>query len=460
MSRVLHPWCGLLLAMIPSILSAQTVTVDSVQKTPAANIYNEDRVDLTWSYAGGTPDSVVVDFHDGTVVSLPGDETSYRHVYRSAGRYDLTLTAWSGGASDVLDQQDFVIVAQRAIPGSNFMFVHHSTGRNLLKDSGVRSMLEWHETKGGTGIELWDHDYHSGNTYTGVILPDSTVYRSWSYGVEANNIQPSGYHAIFTGSAFRDSLFARHDVIVFKNDHRTGDIVLEAQLEAYKDQYLVIRDVLDQYPDKMFVMVSGPPRRPTAITNEEADRARRFYDWLQSPEYMNGHPNIMFFDLFDALAYPDDPSDPERNMQREEYRLPPASSTDSHPNQLANETIGPGFADFLIRIVDPDWIGPVTQVGALPAPAILDAQASPNPFNPMTRIRYELDRPAVVDIRVFDLSGRLIRTILAPTHRETGVHAVSWNGTDDAGRHQPSGVYLYRIGASGERRSGRMVLAR
>jgi len=445
---------------VPAVLTAQVVSVENISSTPSSMIYNEDRVDLQWTFSGGAPDSVTLDFGDGTAASLTGAATTHRHIYASAGRFDLTITAWSGGAPSMTVEEDFVTVAQRSIPGTNYMFVHHSTGRYMLRDAGVRSRLDWHADQGGSRIDFWDHDYHSGNSYTGIILPDSTVHSDWSYGNEANNIKPPGYFEIFTGSSFRDSLFSRHDVIVFKNDHSTGDITSDAQIDDYKSQYLIIRDILDQYPEKLFVMVSGPPRRPQAISNAEADRARLFYNWLQSPAYMNGHPNIMFFDLFDSLANPDDASDPERNMQREEYRLPPSSSTDSHPNLLANQTIGPYFADFLIRIVDPNWIGPITGI-APPAPRILlSHHNAPNPFNPLTRISYELENAATVSLRVFDLSGRLVRTMLAPTRQDAGRHGVAWDGTDASGRHMASGLYLYRITADDESRAGRMVLAR
>lgn len=460
MTRAFLLWGGLLLIILPTGLLAQSVSVQNISASPTSLIYNEDRVDLNWTFVGGTPDSLTLDFHDGTTASLAGGPTSHRHVYRSAGRFDLTVTAWSAGLAAVTELTDFAVIAQRPIPDTNFMFLHHSTGRYMLRDAGVRSRLDWHAATGGPRIELWDHDYHSGNTYTGIILPDSTVFSDWSYGVEANNIQPTGYEAVFTGSAFRDSLFARHDVILFKNDHSTGDIVSDAQLDDYKAQYLVIRDILDQYPEKMFVMMSGPPRRPTAITVAEADRARRFYDWLQSPEYMNGHPNIMFFDLFDLLANPNDPSDPERNMQREEYRLAPSTSTDSHPNLLANQTIGPEIAELMIRIVDPEWIGKVTDVGPPPVPTLKDHFNAPNPFNPLTWIRYELDAPSEVGLEVFDLSGRLVKTMLTPTWQNAGRHGVSWDGTDSSGRHMSSGIYLYRITAGSEAQAGRMVLAR
>jgi hypothetical protein len=451
---------GILSTLAATCAAASAGTLDSLWHVPADYIYNEDRVDCHWAFNAGT-DSVQVDFHDGTVVTVAPDQTPYRHVYRDAGRYDLSLTVWEDGAATQHHESNFVFVRQRPIPGSNYMFMHHSTGRNLITDSGVRSLIDLHNARHETDIALWDHDYHSGSAHTGIILPDSTVHLDWSYGEEANDIQPWGYHTIFCqGSTFRDSLLNRHDVIVLKNDHKTGDMVYEGQLIAYQMWYEEIRDVMDQYPDKRFVLVSGPPRRPEDITNNEADRARRFYDWLQSPEYMNGHVNVSFFDLFDLLAYPDDSDDPERNMLRAEYRRP-YGATDSHPNEYANLVIGPQFAEMLIRIQDPSWVSVVTDAPApRPWAALRLHPNRPNPFNPATTIAYELERPGLTSLDIFDLSGRLIRRILEPTLQPPGSYSLHWDGTDAAGRAQPSGVYLYRLSSGRDAASRRMILVR
>jgi hypothetical protein len=73
-----------------------------------------------------------------------------------------------------------------------------------------------------------------------------------------------------------------------------------------------------------------------------AARARAFTHWLASDEYLSGHPNVFTFNFFDLLA---DPSD---NMLRAEYRT---DEYDAHPNELANQTIGPLFADFIDQAV-------------------------------------------------------------------------------------------------------------
>jgi len=454
-------WTTRLVGLLTLVLFCSPLHAGSVQTLwhePVTDIYNEDRVDIHWTFSPGT-DSVQVDFNDGETITITPDLDTVRHIYHDSGRYNLTLTLWENGTSTVHDEQNFVVVWQRPIPGSNYMFVHHSTGRNMMSESGVRSLIALHNDRHDTAIELWDHDYHSGNAYTGIIEPDSTVYPDWSYGEEANNIQPLGYYDIFcNGSAFRDSLINSHDVIVLKNDHSTGDITSDSQIVAYQSCYLEIRDVLDQFPDKRFILVSGPPRRPEDISNAEADRARTFYDWLQSPTFMNGHPNISFFDLFDALASPDDPSDPQRNMLRSEYRRS-YGDTDSHPNTHANSVIGPAFADMLIRVVDPIWIAVVTSTPIVGAGLSLHPN-HPNPFNPSTAITYELERPGLTSLFIFDLSGRRIRSILTPTMQQPGLYTLSWNGHDDQGRALPSGVYLYRLASGADATSRRMVLIR
>ena len=92
----------------------------------------------------------------------------------------------------------------------------------------------------------------------------------------------------------------------------------------------------------MFIVVSQPPEIPNDTDPQAAARARAFSNWLASDEYLSGHPNVFTFDFFDLLA---DPSD---NMLRAEYRV---DEWDAHPNELANQPIGPLFADFIDQAV-------------------------------------------------------------------------------------------------------------
>jgi PKD repeat protein len=83
----------------------------------------------------------------------------------------------------------------------------------------------------------------------------------------------------------------------------------------------------------------------------------------------------------------------------------------------------------------------------------------PNPFNPSTTIRFTVGDSDAVKLRIFDMNGRLVRT-LVERRFETGTHAIEWDGRDDHGRTVSSGVYVYRLEAGASTHSRRMVLVR
>ncbi len=80
--------------------------------------------------------------------------------------------------------------------------------------------------------------------------------------------------------------------------------------------------------------------------------------------------------------------------------------------------------------------------------------ARPNPFNPLTTIEYSLSSPGRVSVRVYDLAGRIVRT-LADRGGEAGEHEVVWDGTTDVGKRAASGVYFVRMEMTGPRGSYR-----
>lgn len=83
----------------------------------------------------------------------------------------------------------------------------------------------------------------------------------------------------------------------------------------------------------------------------------------------------------------------------------------------------------------------------------------PNPFNPMTTIRFDLARPSDASVVVFDLSGRKVKTLVRGA-LDGGRHEVSWDGRDEGGAEVPSGVYFYRIVAGDVNETRKMTLLR
>lgn len=85
--------------------------------------------------------------------------------------------------------------------------------------------------------------------------------------------------------------------------------------------------------------------------------------------------------------------------------------------------------------------------------------AAPNPFRSRTELSYSLDAPGRVRIDVFDVTGRLVRT-LENGERAAGAHVAGWDGRDASGARMKSGVYFYRFLAGGGEKRGKLVLTR
>jgi hypothetical protein len=90
----------------------------------------------------------------------------------------------------------------------------------------------------------------------------------------------------------------------------------------------------------------------------------------------------------------------------------------------------------------------------------LVASLSPNPPNPDAVLTFAMTRPGEVLVRLFDLQGRLVRTLADRQYQSAGYHDVRVDGRDEQGAQLPSGVYFYRIEAEEGIAKGRFVIAR
>lgn len=87
-------------------------------------------------------------------------------------------------------------------------------------------------------------------------------------------------------------------------------------------------------------------------------------------------------------------------------------------------------------------------------------QASPNPLNPRTDISFDLQKRSRVQLRIYDVSGKLVRTLVAGDVMDPGKCSVAWNGKDDRGSPVASGAYIYRLQAGPSVVTNRMTLIR
>ena len=124
--------------------------------------------------------------------------------------------------------------------------------------------------------------------------------------------------------------------------------------------YKPLEDIFSAHPDTLFIVITAPPLHyapADATTNDNAQRARVFNNWLKSDwlaQYNTTHPdlnNVAVFDLFNELAYAADvPAHP--NRLKAEYG---GDSGDSHPNSAANLHLTQIFATNPDNFLDSAW---------------------------------------------------------------------------------------------------------
>ena len=81
----------------------------------------------------------------------------------------------------------------------------------------------------------------------------------------------------------------------------------------------------------------------------------------------------------------------------------------------------------------------------------------PNPFNPITTLRYDLPENSLVTITIYDMPGRQVKTLINQT-QDAGYKSVIWNATNNYGKPVSAGIYLYQIQAGEYISTKKMVL--
>jgi hypothetical protein len=124
-------------------------------------------------------------------------------------------------------------------------------------------------------------------------------------------------------------------------------------------------------------------------------------------------------------------------------------SSEAVASQTLRPTLIVTFATPEIGVADPGAQAPVA--------ARLSA-AYPNPFAATTTIQYELTTPGSVQLRVFDVQGRVIR-VLVDGYQPSGAFAANWDGLAQTGARAASGIYFYRLEMPGIDETRKVVLA-
>jgi hypothetical protein len=148
------------------------------------------------------------------------------------------------------------------------------------------------------------------------------------------------------------------------------------------------------------------------------------------------------------------------------YYSNPGSGHPSMPTGSCNDDGTENFAGLAIGLdndgdgsydtEDPDCNVSGVAGDFLPLARLL--QNHPNPFNPSTTIKYIVNTPGKVRLQVFSLNGNLVKTLVDGRHETAMTYQAVWNGRDEKGRPQPSGVFFYRLETTSGSEMKKMIL--
>jgi FlgD Ig-like domain len=123
-----------------------------------------------------------------------------------------------------------------------------------------------------------------------------------------------------------------------------------------------------------------------------------------------------------------------------------------HDSAVTPDSVQVAFVPLIVSAAAP--VG----VAELPRPAAGVSVASfPNPSKGSVRIEYQIPQTSPVSLEVYDVTGRLVRTLARSSSQAAGDHVSTWDGRDDRGHPARSGIYFLRLDAGGVRETHRML---
>ena len=131
-------------------------------------------------------------------------------------------------------------------------------------------------------------------------------------------------------------------------------------------------------------------------------------------------------------------------------------SVGNYTGQLVIESNDSDEGTLVLTLVGYSYVLGVDESNQLPFSYALH-QNYPNPFNPVTTLRYDLPENSLVNIIIYDMLGRQVKTLINQT-QDAGYRSIIWDATNDYGKPVSAGMYLYQIHAGEYISTKKMVL--
>jgi hypothetical protein len=221
----------------------------------------------------------------------------------------------------------------------------------------------------------------------------------------------------------------------------------------------------DRYPERFYVQMSNlnlnSPRADDPDVAGATPSSRRYLQKI-----LADHAPFMGWQLVDSATQPGSrcrlgggisPCPPAEQLMNDVLDI--ALTYQPHFIEIWQvDATNPALTD-LLKEKSASLITSITETPAgLPGVFML-RQNYPNPFNPETVIGFQLSAVSEVELAVFDITGRRVRTLVRG-RQSSGAHSVIWDGRDERGQAVASGIYLYRLVAGKQVRVRRLAVVR
>ena len=370
-------------------------------------------------YLGSTSGSGTISVShipDWNLVGLPMSVEDPYHLSVYPGALEGTLYSFDG---NYVQENDF-------ITGTGYWLRFPDGGTTIISGSTIHSLIismmnDWNLISGISSsvpaTSIQDPE--------GIILPGTLYEFDGSY-IQAETLEPGkGYWIRSAGPGeiiISDDIRAKRLPFISKMDG--------ANTISFNDQTLYFGVTV---PDNEKLSYSAPPKPPSGVFD-----ARFQGDWI----YCEDSGKIELTDQAEPLSISFNIANKTTwvliNIEsNEEYDLS-------------------GSGELIIAEVLNEFI--LQKNSVLPHSYSLH-QNFPNPFNPVTSLRYDLPEQSFVTLTIYDLIGREI-TQLVNTTQEAGFRSVQWDATDSFGKPVSAGIYLYKITTGEFVQTKKMVLVK
>jgi hypothetical protein len=344
------------------------------------------------------------------------------------------------------------------------IFLHHSTGGCIWSSGST------------TNVPKEISKYNSDHNLTGQLAV-SLKEKGWPENPWNNEWER--WHRIFENkdlvNADIKQILQSNKIVVIKSCFPSSNIWSDGvpsdtlnpenkTVYNYKWHWRHIVRAMKNYPGNFFVIWTNAPLVASSTNNAEAKRSHDFCLWAKDTlaagldkEIKQFPTNVFVFDFFHKLVGAD-------GKLQAQYA---SNSSDSHPNAKASELVAPQFVkEIFDRAVEYEKkVSAVDDEQNLPLNYVLE-QNYPNPFNPETTIRYKLKTASNVSLKVYDVLGREVAT-LVDEFKQAGSYNSQFLASRDASRSGyifnyslTSGVYFYQLRCGNFVETKKMLLVR